>query len=74
MRNIEQILATVAEYAEEEEEPTSKILQQFSLMTDADDTDLSKDSIALMTLHAAKGLEFPVVFIAGMEQGLFPTR
>ena len=41
-------------------------------MTDADDTDLSKESIALMTLHAAKGLEFPVVFIAGMEQGLFP--
>lgn len=72
-RNIEQILATVAEYAEEEEEPTLEgFLQQFSLMTDADDTDLSKDSIALMTLHAAKGLEFPVVYIAGMEQGLFP--
>ncbi len=73
LRNIEQILATVAEYAEEEEEPTLEgFLQQFSLMADADDTDLSKDSIALMTLHAAKGLEFPVVFIAGMEQGLFP--
>ncbi|MFN9338051.1 MAG: ATP-dependent helicase, partial [Candidatus Kapaibacterium sp.] len=58
VRNIEQILATVAEYAEEEEEPTLEgFLQQFSLMTDADDTDLSKDSIALMTLHAAKGLE-----------------
>lgn len=72
-RNIEQILATVAEYAEEEEEPTLEgFLQQFSLMTDADDTEVSKDSIALMTLHAAKGLEFPVVCIAGMEQGLFP--
>lgn len=73
LRNIEQIIANIAEYAEEEEEPTLEgFLQQSSLMTDADDKDTSQDKITLMTLHAAKGLEFPIVYIAGMEQGLFP--
>lgn len=47
-------------------------LQQSALITDADKKDLSTKSIKLMTLHSAKGLEFPHVFIAGMEQGLFP--
>lgn len=73
LRNIEQIVANIAEYAEEEEEPTLEgFLQQSALMSDADDTDTTQDKVTLMTLHSAKGLEFPVVYIAGMEQGLFP--
>ena len=42
------------------------------LVADIDDAKLTKDSVTLMTLHSAKGLEFPVVFIGGMEDGLFP--
>lgn len=47
-------------------------LEEVSLLTDLDRADLSGDSVTLMTLHSAKGLEFPVVFIAGMEENLFP--
>jgi DNA helicase-2/ATP-dependent DNA helicase PcrA len=47
-------------------------LEEVSLLTDLDRADLSDDSITLMTMHAAKGLEFPVVFIAGMEENVFP--
>lgn len=47
-------------------------LEEVSLLTDLDNFDESSDSIVLMTLHNAKGLEFPVVFILGMEEGIFP--
>ena len=47
-------------------------LEEVSLLTDLDRADLSDDSITLMTMHAAKGLEFPVVFIAGMDENIFP--
>ncbi|MCX7879458.1 MAG: UvrD-helicase domain-containing protein [Ignavibacteria bacterium] len=47
-------------------------LQQISLISDVDDKNFSTEQIKLMTLHSAKGLEFPVVFIVGLEQGLFP--
>ena len=46
-------------------------LEQVSLVSDTDDID-EEESVALMTLHAAKGLEFPVVFLVGMEDGVFP--
>ena len=45
-----------------------------ALVSDIDDAKLTQDSVTLMTLHAAKGLEFPVVFIGGMEDGLFPSQ
>jgi DNA helicase II / ATP-dependent DNA helicase PcrA len=48
-------------------------LQQITLLTDADQKDPNADTVKLMTIHAAKGLEFPVVFVGGLEEGLFPN-
>lgn len=48
-------------------------LQQIILLTDADEKDPNADTVKLMTIHAAKGLEFPVVFVGGLEEGLFPN-
>lgn len=49
-----------------------KILEDVALMSDVDGAEIKKDAVNLMTLHAAKGLEFPIVFMAGMEEGIFP--
>jgi DNA helicase-2/ATP-dependent DNA helicase PcrA len=48
-------------------------LQQITLLTDADEKDPNADTVKLMTIHAAKGLEFSVVFVAGLEEMLFPN-
>ena len=48
-------------------------MAHISLVADIDDTEEVGDRVVLMTLHSAKGLEFPVVFIAGMEEGVFPS-
>lgn len=52
----------------------SGFLEEVSLLTDIDQYNEQQDSVVLMTMHAAKGLEFPVVFLVGMEEGLFPSR
>jgi DNA helicase-2/ATP-dependent DNA helicase PcrA len=59
----------------EVEEPSalSEFLEQIALMSDIDNRDENEDAVVLMTLHSAKGLEFPVVFMPGMENGLFPV-
>ncbi|MBR2543166.1 UvrD-helicase domain-containing protein [Candidatus Saccharibacteria bacterium] len=67
MGNLEVLASNVAEYENLEE-----FLADASLMSSADERS-SRNSVTLMTLHAAKGLEFPVVFIVGMEDGLFPS-
>ncbi len=73
LRNIERVLSNIGEYAAHEDNPTLEgFLQQISLAADIDDTDASANAVTLMTLHSAKGLEFPTVFVAGLEQGLFP--
>lgn len=54
--------------------PLTQFLTDVSLMTDADNQEETLDQVTLMTLHAAKGLEFPYVFMVGMEEGLFPLR
>ena len=54
--------------------PLTQFLTDVSLMTDADNQEEALDQVTLMTLHAAKGLEFPYVFMVGMEEGLFPLR
>ena len=71
--NMQRLIDDFAEFVEKEPELNlSDYLQQVSLITDLDNKDINQDQVKLMTLHSAKGLEFPVVFIAGLEQGLFP--
>lgn len=71
--NVMELLANLVRYFEENEEATlTGFLEEVALMTDIDNYNSDDDSVVLMTLHSAKGLEFPVVFIAGIEEGLFP--
>jgi DNA helicase-2/ATP-dependent DNA helicase PcrA len=71
--NIQELLSAISEFSDESEEPTlQNFLQEISLVADVDKWDNGKNSITLMTLHAAKGLEFPVVFVSGVEEGLLP--
>ena len=73
LENVEELKTTVLKYAEETEEPSlSGFLEEIALYTDLDHYDPEDDAVVMMTLHSAKGLEFPVVFIAGMEEGIFP--
>ncbi|MGW8313503.1 MAG: ATP-dependent helicase [Desulfuromonadales bacterium] len=69
--NLEQLLAGMEEHFGSEG-TLGEYLEQVALITDLDSHDPSLDRVTLMTLHSAKGLEFPVVFIAGMEEDLFP--
>jgi len=71
--NLDELLAAVDEFCQQQEDATlDSFLEEIALYTDIDQWDDSSDSVTLMTLHAAKGLEFPVVFITGLEEGLFP--
>ncbi len=73
IENIEELLSNIIKYEEDNQEPTlSGFLEEISLFTDIDNYDKESDSVVMMTLHSAKGLEFPVVFIPGMEEGIFP--
>jgi DNA helicase-2/ATP-dependent DNA helicase PcrA len=67
--NVRELLSVAQEYAEV---GLDGFLEEVALVSDLDGADFSNDSVTLMTLHAAKGLEFPVVFIAGMEETIFP--
>ncbi|MDQ1266405.1 MAG: ATP-dependent helicase UvrD/PcrA [Bacteroidota bacterium] len=71
--NIQQLLSDIERFFRENEEAElDDYLQQISLVADIDEKDTTQNQVKLMTLHAAKGLEFPVVFITGLEHGLFP--
>ena len=71
--NVMELLANLIRYMEENEDGTlTGFLEEVALMTDLDNYNQDADSVVMMTLHSAKGLEFPVVFIVGMEEGLFP--
>lgn len=71
--NVAELATAILHYEEENETPTLQdYLQEVALITDIDNLDESADRVVLMTLHSAKGLEFPVVFLAGMEEGIFP--
>jgi len=61
------------EDAEEAVVGLSGFLEQVSLVADIDDLDQAEEAVALMTMHSAKGLEFPVVFVVGLEEGIFPS-
>jgi len=71
LENLEQLLSGMEEMRGSEGS-LQDYLEQVALVTDLDSYDTSLDRVTLMTLHAAKGLEFPVVFMTGMEEGLFP--
>lgn len=80
--NVQELLNSIKEFTEtpmneEDGEVGDKglgtYLQQITLLTDADDKNEDADSVKLMTIHAAKGLEFPVVFLSGLEETLFPS-
>jgi len=73
IENVKELVSAVGEFEEQAEDKTIEaFLEQVSLITDIDTWDEEKDKVTLMTLHLAKGLEFPVVFITGLEEGLFP--
>lgn len=78
--NVQELLNSIKEFTEtpdEEGELGDKslgaYLQQITLLTDADEKDKNADAVRLMTIHAAKGLEFPCVFVVGLEENLFPS-
>ena len=71
--NIMELLSVAEDYAKNGEEDTlENFLGNVALVSDIDDAELGEDALTLMTLHSAKGLEFPIVFLAGMEEGVFP--
>ena len=74
LENLDELISKAASYGETSEHPTlSGFLEEVALIADIDTVDDGDDRVLLMTLHSAKGLEFPVVFMAGMEEGLFPS-
>ncbi len=83
VENLEELLNGIKEFSEAEQEegleeaPTLRTLdlylQDISLLTDADEKDDDPNKVSLMTIHSAKGLEFPYVFVVGLEENLFPS-
>ena len=79
IQNVEEFIGAALEYERmttangETPEPFG-FLEEVALITDVDKYDENSDAVILMTVHAAKGLEYPVVFIAGMEDGIFPSQ
>ena len=73
IQNLEEFLTVVGEFEEEyAENGLNDFLQTLSLSSDVDKLDDNEDKVTLMTLHSAKGLEYPVVFLVGVEDGIFP--
>ncbi len=78
--NLEELMAAMQDFVEglreegrEREATLDRFLQEVSLMSDKESGDVNEPQVSLMTVHAAKGLEFPVVFIVGMEENIFPS-
>ena len=74
IENLGQFINIAVEFEQQQaENKLPDFLENLALVTDLDNVDENQDSVLLMTLHTAKGLEFPVVFLVGMEEGLFPS-
>ncbi len=73
LENLDEFKSGILEYMSDAEEPTlTGFLEETALVADVDRYDESADAVVMMTIHSAKGLEFPIVFLPGMEDGLFP--
>ena len=73
IQNLDELLTVAMEFEEEyAENSLNEFLESITLSSDVDNLEESDDKVTLMTLHSAKGLEFPVVFLVGMEEGIFP--
>ncbi|WP_099468764.1 DNA helicase PcrA [Konateibacter massiliensis] len=74
IENIDELISKIVTYEESTDEPTlSGFLEEVALVADIDNLDEESNHVVLMTLHSAKGLEFPNVYLAGMEDGIFPS-
>lgn len=74
VENLDELLSVAEDFAKDDvEDNLTNFLEHVALVSDIDNADLKEESVTLMTLHSAKGLEFPVVFLVGMDQGIFPT-
>lgn len=75
LENVMELKSNMVKYSQEAEEPTlSGFLEEIALYTDLDNYDADADAAVLMTIHSAKGLEFPYVYIVGMDEGIFPGK
>jgi DNA helicase-2/ATP-dependent DNA helicase PcrA len=73
LENVQELLSVTTRYDSEAESPTlTGFLEQVSLVSDLDSLVAGQEAVTMMTLHSSKGLEFPVVFLAGMEENIFP--
>jgi len=73
--NLGELISSAAQYEQSTETPSlSEFLEDVALVSDVDKYDDTADAVVLMTIHSAKGLEFPIVFLPGMEEGIFPGR
>ena len=75
INNLQELVNVAEEFVPEEEDNLlGEFLQQVALVSDLDSMEDETNNITMMTLHSAKGLEFPIVFIAGMDEGIFPSQ
>ena len=74
LNNLGELISTARQYEESTDEPTlGEFLEDVALVSDVDKYDETADAVVLMTIHSAKGLEFPCVFLPGMEENIFPS-
>lgn len=74
IENIDELLNKIVNYEQEAENPSlSELLEEIALVADIDQLGDDREAVVIMTLHSAKGLEFPYVFMGGMEDGIFPS-
>lgn len=77
LSNVDEFISNIVEYEkshEQEDISLSGFLEEIALIADVDNYDSDADAVTLMTVHSAKGLEFPIIFLPGMEEGLFPGQ
>jgi DNA helicase-2/ATP-dependent DNA helicase PcrA len=75
LENLQEFLAGVTEYESASPQPSLEdYLENIALVSDLDNADFKAPAVTLMTIHSAKGLEFPTVFLTGLEEGLFPSK